>query len=154
MSATYFVDTNLLVYARDSSESQKQPIAKDWLDRLWSQRCGRLSIQVLNEYFVTVTRKLTPGLNEDAAWSDVEDLLTWDPVPVDSHVLRRARELAMRYALSWWDAQIVAAAQLCGAERLLTEDLQDGQDMDGLVVINPFHRSPDEELGTRPTGAE
>ena len=147
MSAICFVDTNLLVYARDASEVEKQPIAAAWLDRLWEQRCGRTGIQVLSEYFVTVTRKLRPGLSEDAAWNDVEDLLSWDPVPVDGLVFRRAREVATSCSLAWWDAQIVAAAQVCDAEFLLTEDLQHGQDLDGLVVVDPFRRSPDDVLG-------
>ena len=73
---------------------------------------------------------------------------------MDGRVLRRAREVAIRFSLSWWDAQIVAAAQMCGAELLLTEDLQDGQDLDGLTVVDPFRRSPDEVLGAGLAGAE
>jgi predicted nucleic acid-binding protein len=149
MSAICFVDTNLFVYAKDASEDKKQPVAQEWLDRLWENRWGRTGIQVLSEYFVTVTRKLSPGLTEDLAWNDVEDLLSWNPVPVDGSVLRRSREITNRFSLSWWDAQIVAAAHSCNADCLLTEDLQHGQDLDGLKIVNPFRRAPDDVLGNR-----
>ena len=148
MSAICFVDTNLFVYAKDASEVEKQPVAQEWLDRLWEKRWGRTGIQVLSEYFVTVTRKLSPGLTEDLAWNDVEDLLSWNPVPVDGSVLRRSREITNRFSLSWWDAQIVAAAQTCNADYLLTEDLQHGQDLDGLKIVNPFRRAPNDVLGS------
>jgi predicted nucleic acid-binding protein len=64
MSVNYFVDTNILVYARDSSEPEKQPIAKQWLTHLWQQESGRISAQVLNKYYMTVTQKLKPGLSK------------------------------------------------------------------------------------------
>lgn len=146
MSVICFVDTNLLVYARDASEVEKQTVAEAWLDRLWESRCARTGIQALNEYFVTVTRKLSPGLTEDEAWNDVEDLLSWDPVPVDAVVVRRGRDIATRHGFSWWDAQIVAAAQVSGSEVLLTEDLQHGQKLDGLTVVDPFQQAPDDVL--------
>ena len=87
MSALYFVDTNVLVYARDTSEPDKQPRADEWLTALWRHRCGRTGVQVLNEYYVTTTRKLDPGLTEEEAWSDVEALLAWSPLAVDATLL-------------------------------------------------------------------
>jgi len=146
MSARCFVDTNVLVYSRDASEPDKQSRAHEWLTVLWRRRCGRTSIQVLNEYYVTVTRKLEPGLSEEEAWKDVDDLFAWQPAAVDVRLVRRARTASQRFALSWWDALIVAAAQACGCEYLLTEDLQDGQDLDGTHVIDPFRHRPDEVL--------
>lgn len=146
MSADVFVDTNVLVYARDAGEPVKQPVAADWMARLWRSRRGRVSVQVLNEYFVTVTLKLKPGLPCETAWSDVTDLFAWKPVPADTAVLTRTRAIQEQHGLAWWDAQIVAAARLAGCRRLLTEDLQDGQEIDGVMVVNPFAHRVDEVL--------
>lgn len=143
MGALYFVDTNVLVYSRDSSEPDKQPRAHEWLSALWHHRCGRTSVQVLNEYYVTVTRKLEPGLTEEEAWADLGSLLAWHPLAVDAALMRRARAASQRFALSWWDALIVAAAQASRCAFLLTEDLQDGQDLDGARIIDPFQHGPE-----------
>ncbi len=144
MTATVFVDTNVLFYARDASERGKQPLASAWLDVLWQQRRGRLSYQVLNEYYVGVTRKLRPGLDPAAAEADVRDLMAWRPIGPDGPLLEDAWWLEGRFGLSFWDAQIVAAARAAGCRYLLTEDLQHGQDLDGLVVVDPFATQPDE----------
>ena len=146
MSEICFVDTNVLVYARDSSEVEKQPLAHEWMRELWARRCGRTGVQVLNEYFVTVTQKLDPGLPEESAWADIEDLFVWEPVAVDPNLLSQARPLADRFGLAWWDALIVAAAQAGDCRYLLTEDLQDGQDLNGIEVVSPFKHRPDEIL--------
>jgi predicted nucleic acid-binding protein len=146
MTAAVFVDTNVLVYARDAGEPAKQPVAANWIERLWIEQTGRTSIQVLNEYYVTVTRKLRPGMSPDEAWSDVHALLAWDPQPVDRDVVLRARDIERRNDLSWWDAMIVAAAQVQGCILLLTEDLHDGWHCDGVTVCNPFTNSVAEDL--------
>jgi len=138
MTALVFVDTDILLYARDASETVRQPIARQWLDGLWKDRSGRLSYQVLHEYYVTVTRKLRPGLSPEEARADVRDLLTWRPTRMDAAMLEDAWWLEGRFLLSHWDALIVAAARALGCRRLLTEDLQHGQDLDGLLVVDPF----------------
>lgn len=143
---TCFVDTNVFVYARDEGEPEKSAHALAWLSGLWESRSGRTGIQVLNEYYVTVTRKLDPGIAEGDAWQDVLDLLAWDPVAVDTEVIKLAREVALPYGFSWWDAQIVAAAQLSAVDILITEDLQHGQDLNGVLVVNPFISPPDQYL--------
>ncbi|MEQ1579728.1 MAG: PIN domain-containing protein [Steroidobacteraceae bacterium] len=145
MTAPVFVDANIFVYLRDSAAESKQRTAQEWVSRLWQQRTGRTSIQAINEFYVTVTRKLKPGLPAEEAWSDVRSLLTWDPRPTDSEVLLAAREVERRYRLSWWDATIVAAAQLQGCKVLLTEDLQHGMAFDSLIVRNPFMTGVNEE---------
>lgn len=138
----FFVDTNLLVYFRDTSEPEKQKRAASWMNHLIKGRTGRLSTQVLNEYFVTVTRKLDPGLSPRVAWLDVSSLLSWKPAPVDAGLLKSAYAVQERFKLSWWDSLIVAAARNLGCSTLLSEDMQDGQNMDGLMVLNPFTNSP------------
>ena len=138
MTAPVFVDTNVLVYARDAGEPAKQVLAAGWLEHLWRERLGRTSLQVLSEYYVNVTRKLVPGLAPDDAWDDVEALLTWDPQAIDEALMRRGREIERRYRLSWWDSLVVGAAQLQGCGLLLTEDLQEGAVYGGVTVRSPF----------------
>lgn len=119
-----------------------------------SQRSGVTGVdgrvQVLNEYYVTMTLKLRPGLSEEEAWKDIDDLLTWQPAILDVRLMRRAHTANQRFSLSWWDALIVAAAQTCGCAYLLTEDLLDGQDIDGTHVVDPFRHRPDEVMTTPP----
>lgn len=137
-----FVDTNVLVYARDLSQGDKQARAAAWISWLWASRRGRVSVQVLNEYYVTVTRKLRPGLLREEARADVRGLHLWRPVGVDGAILERAWRVEERWGLSWWDALIVAAALEVGCGTLLSEDLQEGARFDDLVVVNPFRHAP------------
>lgn len=140
----YFVDTNVLVYARDASEPEKQHQAARWLQALWTERSGRLSAQVLNEYYVVVTEKLRPGLNRDQARADIRDLMAWDPVCTGRVVVEGAWVVQDRHGLSWWDALVVSAAQIAGCAFLLTEDLEHGRDLGGIRVVDPFRIAPDQ----------
>jgi predicted nucleic acid-binding protein len=138
MTDRVFVDTNVLVYSRDTSRSAKQEIAAGWMETLWASGTGRTSVQVLNEFFVTVTGKLSPGLERGDAWADVQDLMSWEPQPVDRVCTEYAFHLHNRYSLSWWDALVVSAARLQQCPVLLTEDLQEDAEYDGVRVVNPF----------------
>jgi predicted nucleic acid-binding protein len=138
MTEKFFVDTNVLVYLYDSSESTKQDIAAQWVHRLWRDHSGRTSIQVLNELYVTLLRKMPRRMSTDQAWEVVHALTEWDPQPIDRDVLLRGHEIERRYKLSWWDSLIVAAAQLQDCDVLLTEDLRAGMIFDRLTVQNPF----------------
>lgn len=138
MSARTFIDTNILVYARDASEPRKQAIAESRLRELWESRTGVLSTQVLNEYFVTVTQKLNPGLQPEAAWDDIEALSSWEPVAVDFGLMREAFQIQSRYHLSWWDSLIIAAADAANCDLILSEDLSAGQSYRGIELVNPF----------------
>lgn len=139
MIDSIFVDTNILLYARDASEPDKQPVAAERLDQLWDGKNGKLSVQVLNEYFVNVTRKLKPGLTPAEAWDDIEALGVWDPLPMDMVLLQRGYTIQRRYGLSWWDSLIVAAAEAAGCTTILSEDLTHGAEYFGITVENPFH---------------
>jgi predicted nucleic acid-binding protein len=141
MTAPVFVDTNVFIYAVDQADLRKQQAARDWRAELWKSRRGRTSFQVLQEFFVNVTQKAMSS-REDAR-AEVRDLLAWNPVPVNAITLEHGWKIQDRYKLSFWDALIVAAAKqaLCGY--LLTEDLQAGQEIDGVVVVNPFRTAPD-----------
>ena len=148
MAGDVFADTNVLVYSRDTAEPEKQRQARAWMTHLWTTRQGRLSYQVLQEFYVTVTEKLDPGLDRATARRDVLSFASWRPVAIDRSVLEAAWALQDRYRLSWWDALIVAAAQVAGCAFLLTEDLQDDQRLGAVQVVNPFRTSP-ERLGGR-----
>jgi len=142
-----FFDTNVLVYARDASEPAKQPAAERWLRLLWAARSGRVSAQALNKHYSVVTEKLRPGLSRDEARADVRNLMAWAPVPTDGPVVEGAWTVQDRHGLSWWDALVVSAAQVAGCAWLVAEDLQNGQVLDGLKVVDPFRTEPEELLG-------
>lgn len=137
-----FVDTNVLVYGRDSAEPDRQARAQQWIEHLWRTRGGRLSFQVLHEFYVTVTAELKPGLAADEARADVRDLLAWGPLPADAGTLEDAWYLGDRHSLSFWDSLIVASARLAGCDQLLTEDLSDGAVYGGVLATNPFDHLP------------
>jgi predicted nucleic acid-binding protein len=138
MSGKKFVDTNILLYSRDSSEPHKQSIAANLIRSLWIERTGRISVQVLNEYFVNVTQKLKPGLSKNDAWLDLQDLAVWNPVSIDMALLHKGKSFQDQYSLSWWDALILAAADQSGCNTVYSEDLSHGQPYFGIQVINPF----------------
>jgi predicted nucleic acid-binding protein len=138
MTGAVFVDTNVLLYARDLSEPVKQARAKAWLEHLWRERLGRTSVQVLSEFYYNATRKLNPGMTSEDAWSRLQPYLVWSPQPVDHALLARAHEIERRHRLSWWDSMVVGAAQLQGCAMLLTEDLQDGAFYGNVQVRSPF----------------
>jgi len=146
MTATCFVGTNALVYARDASEPKKQAAAAAWMRRLWETQTGRLSVQVLNEFYVIVTQKLKPGLDRQSAKEEILTLMAWEPVPIDAEVMRRAWLVQDTYSFSWWDALIISAALRSGCRFLLSEDMQAGQDLFGLKIVNPFRTPPDSFL--------
>jgi len=143
MAAKVFVDTNVLVYSRDASEPSKQSQAMAWLRHLWNIRTGRLSYQVLQEFYITVTEKLDPGLDRESARKDIRSLLPWRPIATDNRVFNGAWHIQDRFGLSWWDALIVSAAMVGQCRYLLTEHLQDLQVFGNLQVINTFHTEPE-----------
>ena len=148
MTAPIFVDTNVLVYARDAREPAKQARAAGWLEQLWREQLGRTSMQVLSEYYVTLTRKLDPNVAPAEAWDDVSAFLTWRPQPIDESVMRRGQEIEQRHSLNWWDSLVIAAAELQGCALLLSEDLRDGGVYGGVTVRSPFTISVEEPAGT------
>ncbi len=141
-----FVDTNVLVYRRDATEGVKADQATEWVRALWVSKAGRLSLQVLHEYYVTTTRKLDPGLTPAEAREDVRDLMAWDPAVLDLETLEGAWAVEERFGLSFWDSLIVSSAQRARCDLLLTEDMQEGLDLDGMLVVNPFAQDPIEFL--------
>lgn len=139
MTALVFVDTNVLVYARDPRDAMKRSIASAWIQMLWNEERGRTSIQVLNEYYDVITRKYRPAVDHKDAWEDVRFYLSsWNPQAIDSEVLECAHDVETRYRLNWWDCLVVAAAQVQHCVLLLSEDLQDGANYGGVIARSPF----------------
>lgn len=137
-----FVDTNVFVYLRDATEPDRQRASAEWIGRLWETGEGRTSAQVLKEYYVTVTEKLDPGLPVAEAREDVLALRAWNPLHPDLDLFEDAWAVTDRYGFSFRDALVVAAARRLGCATLLTEDLQDEQDLGGLTVRSPFAGRP------------
>ena len=133
-----FVDTNFRVYAYDVDAGEKHNRAREIILTLWQLRTGVLSTQVLQEFYVTVTAKLAPPLDHQRALQLVRDFATW-PVRVNTpdDVVVGA-EIAHTAQLSFWDGMIVNAASRAGARRIVSEDLQAGRMIEGILVVNPF----------------
>jgi predicted nucleic acid-binding protein len=144
MTAPVFVDTNVLVYSRDARDATKHQLAREWVEFLWDAKRGRVSRQVLHEYYVTVTRKLRPGLPVEEARSDVRTLFHWLTAVDPEVMVESAWTFQDRCSLSFWDALILAAAQSMGCGFVLSEDLPTGQELEGIRVVNPFAMRPSE----------
>ncbi len=142
MTDKFFVDTNVLVYRRDQDAGAKQQQAASWLRALWQKRAGRISSQVLNEFYTVVTRKLTPGMPADAARAEIREFFTWQPLPISVETIEGAWRIETKYAISYWDSLILSAAKIANCAYLLTEDLQDEQIIDQIRIVNPFHTTP------------
>ena len=133
-----FCDTNIFVYAYDISAGEKRRMAKDLVERVWTSGTGVLSVQILQELFVTLTRKASPPLQSSAARQIVEDLTTWNVIEPAGRDVLETIDTCVRWKLSFWDAMILTTARKAGATVLWSEDLKDGESYDGVVVRNPF----------------
>ena len=133
-----FVDTNVLVYAFDASAGQKQLTARALLERLWESRTGCLSVQVLQEFFVTVTRKVAKPLTVDDAAARIREFAVWRIFSPTADDVLSAIGLHTQAKVGLWDAMIVIAAAESGCDVIWTEDLSDRQQLRGVRVRNPF----------------
>jgi predicted nucleic acid-binding protein len=143
MSVEAFLDTNVLVYAAAGGDEDEAKIAKRRRAvRLLEEEDFGLSAQVLQEFFVSVTRKIEVPLSASDALEWIEQLEAFPCLPVDRSLVKIAVEVSERYQISYWDGAILAAAQSLGARTLYTEDLNDGQRYGSVQVRNPFRRPP------------
>jgi len=136
--AKIFLDTNVMIYAYDISAGGKREKAQKILLDLWESGQGLLSTQVLQEFFVSVTRKIPQPLELKTAKQIVNDLLSWDIVINDGDSILEAIELHANHRYSFWDSLIIQAAIKGGASLLLSEDLSGGQSIRGVTIKNPF----------------
>jgi predicted nucleic acid-binding protein len=133
-----FVDTNILIYAHDLDSDVKYEIAGAILKKLWQEGAGVISTQVLQEFYVNVTRKIPDPLSPAKARGILENYMAWHVEWNGPESILRASEIEERHLLSFWDSLIVAAACNAKAEKILTEDLNHGQIIEGVVIENPF----------------
>jgi predicted nucleic acid-binding protein len=137
MSAKAFVDTNVLIYAHDVDAAAKHELAKHILQELWNQRTGALSMQVLQEFYVNVTRKIAKPLSKASARGIVNSYQAWC-IETTTEEISVAFRIEDDARIGFWDALIVAAALRAGTDRILSEDLNAGQTISGVRIENPF----------------
>ena len=135
-----FVDTNVLLYFVDPSDPIRQARASEWLQHLWASGTGSISWQVLHEFYVNAVRKLNVPPPE--ARFLVDTFLVWRPVDSSPTLIHRAWHWVDSAQVSYWDALILAAAELAGCAVLLSEDFQTGRQFDEIQVIDPFTTAP------------
>ena len=133
-----FLDTNILVYAFDVSAEQKHTVAQNILKELWNNNKGCISTQVLQEFFVTVTKKIPKPLKPLFAKEIINDLLKWDIVINDGNLILEAINIFIKNNFSFWDSMIIQAAIQTNAAVLLSEDLPHNRTIGNLTIHNPF----------------
>ena len=138
MSAVAFVDSNILIYAHDLDAGVKRERAVAKLRELWDAGTGRLSVQVLQEFYVNATQKLATPIGRSTAREVIQTYGVWVQHATTVETVTRATEISDLVRISFWDALIVASAEEVNAEEVLSEDLSDGQAIGGVRVVNPF----------------
>lgn len=136
MNARSFFDTSVLVYSDDKAYPAKQRRALELVAEHRRAGTGVLSLQILQEYFVTITRKL--GIDSAVARRKVELLAEFDVMTPDVTDILSAIDLHRLQGISFWDASVLRSAKQAGCRVLLTEDLQDQREIDGVRIVNPF----------------
>jgi predicted nucleic acid-binding protein len=134
-----FVDTNVLVYAYDLDAGKKYQRAIQLIEELWKSKSGCLSMQVLQEFYVNITRKAKQPLPIAQAKRVIQHLSAWRIFSPQVGDILAAIDLHERYQISFWDALVIRSAQQTGCKVLWSEDLSSGQDYDGVKVVNPFN---------------
>ncbi|NGN41352.1 PIN domain-containing protein [Mesorhizobium sp. CGMCC 1.15528] len=146
--AKVFIDSNTFLYTFDVYEGEKRPVAQHWLEYLSNRNCGVTNLQVLNEIANVAIRK-------SAKFGDTNVFFRIDafadfgshPLRLETTIAARAIHLTSRY--SWWDCLLLASALELGCKYFLSEDLQDGQVIEGLTIIDPFAHSPEQIFASR-----
>jgi predicted nucleic acid-binding protein len=133
-----FVDSNVLIYAQDLSAGAKHDRARELMAQLWADRAGGLSIQVFQEFYVNITRKVAQPMTPEAAAEIIADLAVWQVHRPDVSDVLEAIRIQTSQQLSFWDAMILTSAHQLGCEVLWSEDLSAGQIYEGVKVRNPF----------------
>lgn len=138
MADKYFVDTNILIYAHDTSAGPKHSRAQQLIEKLWDTGEGVLSTQVLQELCVNLRRKVANPPSIDDLRRLIQDYLSWEIVVNSPQSVLQALDIEVRYKVSYWDALVIQAAESSGATILYSEDLSDGQRYGAVQVVNPL----------------
>jgi predicted nucleic acid-binding protein len=139
MSDRIFVDTNVLIYAHDLDAGKKYEVAGKLLRDLWENQTGIISTQVMQEFYVNVTRKISKPISPPEARGILSTYAAWQVEIIHPADVVQASEVQERHRLSFWDAMIIVAAAKGHADVLVTEDLNPGQIVEGIQISNPFH---------------
>ncbi len=140
MTDKTFVDTNVLVYAHDLDAGEKHEIAIGVISDLWESGNGVISTQVLEELYVTLTKKVPSPQKKSQVRRILNNYLAWELAVNNGQTILQASEIEENYNISFWDALIVSAAYSKNAAILLTEDLNVGQLIEGIKIVNPFRQ--------------
>ena len=133
-----FLDANVIIYAYDTTAARKHEVAGEIMMDLWETGLGVLSTQVIQEFFVNVTRKIPKPMDKELARDIVPDFLKWDVVVNDGESILGAIDILLKYGYSFWDSLIIEAAIKGGSHTLLSEDFFHGQTISGVTIKNPF----------------
>ena len=138
MTDKIFVDTNILVYAHDKGAGQKYQMASNRILQLWESNTGVISTQVLQEFYITLTKKIPQPLDRLTVRRIIKSYLSWDIIDNNADTLLHASEIEENHSISFWDSLIVAAAFSANSNIILTENLNHGQTIEGILIENPF----------------
>jgi predicted nucleic acid-binding protein len=141
----WFIDTNVFFYFYDDRFPQHQENSRAWLAKLAAGRLGVTNLQVANEFAHVVFRRL-PHLDRTEVFGMADDILAWGSTALSTGTVSTARSVCIRYRYSWWDCLLLASALELGCTHFLSEDLQDGQTIGDLTIVDPFAHRPDEIL--------
>ena len=144
-AAKVFVDTNVLLYVHDKKVEERSGVALAWIFALAESRSICINMQVLNELaYVLLRKRWLPSA--EATFHAVDQLVAWGNYPLTGEIVSKARRLHIRYGCSWWDCLLLASALELGCTHFLSQDLQDGQRIDSLTIVDPFAHSPEQIL--------
>lgn len=138
MKDNVFVDTNILIYAHDMDAGLKHDMAVSIMRDLWEEETGVISTQVIQEFYINVTRKIPNPLTHARARGIIVNYFSWQVELIEPHTILSASEIEERHLLSFWDSLIIATACQAKAKKVLTEDLNPGQIIEGILIENPF----------------
>ncbi len=138
MKDKYFIDSNIIVYAHDHSEKKKYNISKKLILNGIMNENIVISTQVLSEFFVTVTKKIKKKLPVKTARKEIDLLKSLQIIEIDIDLILLAIDILLKYKLSYWDSLIISAAKRSGATVIYTEDMNAGQKIESIKIINPF----------------
>lgn len=133
-----FIDTNILVYAHDKSAGYKNKISQELITYFWNNKKGFISTQVLQEFYVTITKKVKNPLKKDIASLLISDLGRWYVYRPDANDIIEAINIQKKYDLSFWDSLIICSAIKSNCDAIMSEDLNNGQKYEEILVVNPF----------------
>lgn len=138
MNDKVFLDANILVYAHDKDAGEKHSVAVEIVKNLWEKRTGVLSNQVLQEFYVSVTKKILKPISKSEAREIIRAYICWSISATTPMSVIRATEIEEKHRISFWDALVIVAAYEAKCEKILTEDLNSGQIIEGVLIENPF----------------